>query len=402
MIKNALLNVIYLGFINVSNLILPIILIPILSDRIGLELLSDYMVLTTILMFGFLVSDYSFNITATRDVIKLHELDGDVSEFFSLVQSSKLIISTFYSIIAIPVVIYFLNLSFFAVLIFLISGLISNLYLALWYRQALQDLKLVTLLIAFSKLSYFFLVFFFVKSRLDFEFLIMIYSIPQLLCALSLYHFTLKKQNLKVKYILNATKIFLFLRKGINVFVGDFSPNLYNNLPSIFLGLTSGGIAYAAYSVSQRLSNVVISFQFVISRGLFPFAVKHPGKALNLNIFLNSILLFPILLVVFVYTKEILIFFLGETSDESLLYLRLLSCSAVFTAFYNIVVQTILLPKGMDREFRIISMYVSIISALIGIFLIYNYSILGVVLTLFIARLLLCLTSISVYFKNRI
>ncbi|HAS8128730.1 TPA: hypothetical protein I7664_20680 [Vibrio vulnificus] len=397
-----MINVLNLGLINISNLLLPIALIPMLVGRIGIEHLSNYMVLTTILMFGVLLSDYSFNTTATRDVIYKKDEGKSLDEYVSLVQSVKLLISLLYSIIASFLTVFFIDISLVSIFTFLLFGLLSNLYMLVWYRQAIHELKLVTIISALSKVLYFIFVYFFVKSSSDFELLIVMYSLPQF--VLSIWAYTSFKYNLSlnIMYSLNFKDLLLCLKKGRDVFIGDFSPNLYNNLPAIFLGLTAGGASYASYSVSQKISNVIISFQYVISKGVFPLAVKSPQKAFKLNFILNFIVLVPSLIIVHFFSNQILSFFLDQVSQDAVNYLKLLFLSAVFTAVYNVINQNFLLPSGKDKEFRTISMYVSIISALIGVILISMYEIYGIVISLLIARFLLCFVSVLISIRIKL
>src|SRR5579872_2310363 len=90
--KKLFSNFAALSIIQGANFILPILIMPVVIRKIGADHFGVISVAQVVMIFLSTLSDYGFNLTAPRD-IALHRSDTDkVSEIFSVVVVSRLML----------------------------------------------------------------------------------------------------------------------------------------------------------------------------------------------------------------------------------------------------------------------------------------------------------------------
>lgn len=390
--KSIISNFFSLSMINVIGMVIPILLIPYLTRTIGLDLLAVVLLVNTVVQFGIIVSDYSFNITGTRYVAANKDNKLLILKEYAIVQRVKLVISLVYIFLSSALLLRYVDVNIFVITFSIAFGVVGNYFLAVWYYQGLSELKAIAIIASISKLIFFIFVILFVNGQSDVNLLILSYNLPLFILGCWFYLMNMYKSSRRVKVSFSDFKS--KLASGFNVFSGDFAPNLYNNIPSIALGAATGGAAYTYYAVATRVTNAFVGFQYVLSRSIFPTIVGSGKAGLGVSIKLNMILILPFLLAISLFSEQIVFFFLDENSAEAVFYLQILAVSVCFNAVINIINQGYLLPNNKDKAFRNISVVVSVVSALLGVLLIYFFGISGLVYTQLLARSLLALSTI--------
>lgn len=390
--KNIISNFFSLSIINVIGMIIPILLIPFLTRTIGLELLAVVLLINTVVQFGIVVTDYSFNITGTRYIAANKGNISLILNEYAVIQRVKLIISLVYIFLSSSFLFFYLDINIIIITLSIIFGVIGNYFLAVWYYQGLSKLKAIALIASISKLIFFIFVIFFVNDKSDINLLIISYNLPLFIISSWYYFMYMHKQTSRITITLPSLHSKFI--NGFTVFSGDFAPNLYNNIPSIALGATTGGVSYTCYALATKITNAFVGFQYVLSRSIFPTIVGEGNAGLGVSLKLNIILIIPFLLAIGLFSEEIVLFFLGESSTETVFYLKILTISVCFNAVINIINQGYLLPNNKDKIFRNISVTVSVLSALLGVLLIYFYGIPGLVYTQLLARSLLAISTV--------
>jgi O-antigen/teichoic acid export membrane protein len=388
-------NFVSLSMINVVGMVIPILLIPFLTRVVGVELLAGILLVNTVQQFGILLSDYSFNITGTRVIAENRKNHSFIVQEYRVTQVVRLFIAVSYILFSVLVFYLWGNIDTVAVFLNLFFGIIGQWLLSVWYYQGLSKLGLISVITSLSKVLFFLFVLLFATTKEDVNSILIAYNLPLFILALVFFTRNINdfKASTKINFKMCATKI----NSGFNVFIGDFAPNLYNNIPSIVLGISTGGANYTYYSIATRVTGAFVGFQHVLSRALFPNIVGHGKKKIGLIIKLNLILLLPFLVFIFLYSNQVVFFFIGQVESTAVFYLKLLSLSVFFNGIINIINQGYLLPNGKDVVFRNISLSVSIFSAISGVFLIYYFGIVGLIYTQLLARVSLSIALFLYY-----
>jgi polysaccharide transporter, PST family len=83
--KNLLKNVTSLGFVQLSNYILPLITLPYLARVLGPNYFGLVMMAQATMIYLTLMTDYGFNLSATKEIAKVRDNLTKVSQLFSSV-----------------------------------------------------------------------------------------------------------------------------------------------------------------------------------------------------------------------------------------------------------------------------------------------------------------------------
>lgn len=405
--RSFLSNFINLNFINVIGMLVPIITIPLLSRAFNSEVLSEFFLLNTVLQFGFIVTDYSFNFVGTRTLAKQsYDFESRSTLYFDI-QITRLLLLLVYSVSASVILSEFFNYDVLLTLSFLLIGLLGHCLMSVWFFQGVSDLKFVTLANIVSRFFYLVLIVFFVKENSDIDIALLSNVIPILISGFIAFLYGSKKYALKKcskGSILK--KIYFQLCSGLNVFIGDFAPNLYNNIPTMVIGVLAKGDLFVAYTVTNRIVNAFISIQSVVSRALYPQLVKlshmksDNKSTLEISLIFNLFISLPSFLSVIFFGDIFINFLVGNKYPDAIEFLNVTSFGIIFVSLANSFGQGYFLPCGKDKVFRDVSVFVSIISSIVGIWLLYNYDVWGAVFLLLFARVMFVLTYSFAYFRD--
>ncbi|NUC35374.1 hypothetical protein HUC17_19205 [Escherichia coli] len=189
------------------------------------------------------------------------------------------------------------------------------------------------------------------------------------------------------------------IKKTFNVFVGDFAPNLYSNIPQLIIGTIVSPSVFASYAISMRLINVASSFQIMFSKAAYPLLIR--GK-LNFKTMISSSIAISLIPMIVIFTLgDILInIVFGGGYYIAYTYLSWLSVSLLFNAILCSFSYGYFLPMKKDNHFRNISLFVSFTSAIIGYWFISIYGAEGAIAMFIFARFLFSSSYACVYYLD--
>lgn len=403
-LRKLLANFLSLSSINIIGMLIPILTMPILSRSLGSELFGKVLLYNTILQFGFIVVDYSFNYTGSREIAaKLDDKVAKLKVYFD-VQACRAMLLFLYTLL-VPLIFTILNgFDYIHILAFVGLGLVGHWLLSVWYFQGESNLKIVALATITARLCYLLTLVSFVREQDDFDIVIFSNVVPLFLAGLFV---CIKSGNLKYYTRHNVRcalgNISTNIKSGANVFVGDFAPNLYNNVPMMIIGVTSSGTLFAAYAVATRICNACVSIQGMMAKALYPLIVSSKVPRLKFALLCNVFLSVSVGTTIYIFAEDIVYILLGPGYDMSIDFIRVAIFGVFFVAIANSFGQGYFLPNKLDRVFRNVSLFVSIVSAIIGIFLLNFYDVWGAVYLLLFARVLFSITYYItyLYFKDR-
>lgn len=129
-------------------------------------------------------------------------------------------------------------------------------------------------------------------------------------------------------------KIILY---AIPIALGTASYRLLNDLDSIFIMSILGSYDNGIYGYASLLSRGVFLFASAISIPLIPRIAKtRDYNYLKKGLLMNFLIILPVLVVVFIFSKEFLMLFFGVDDYRASMCLKILSISAGFMSSYTI------------------------------------------------------------------
>ncbi|MDO5858118.1 oligosaccharide flippase family protein [Myroides odoratimimus] len=398
-LKAIVTNFISLVVLNIVNYVFPIILIPILITRLGLEVYGKYIFIFTILGYLNLIVQYGFNFSATSKIAKHRDNIEIISEtytsitlirfFFSLTITLSLLLATLFHNNG---ELYLLGIG-----IFLGQGLIP-----VWLFQGLEKMKFITLINFVIRLVAFILIFKVVVDEHDVWLLMFIQSLSFLLGALvSLF---IVKYYLKIGFVkVKISSVKQELKEGLSLFLSTIGINLYRESNIVILGLICGYSIVALYSPAEKLIKGLQSFSNTIVTAIYPFLSRKisndntEGVAIfkKVGTFL-AIFFTVIVIVMFLSAEAIINTYLGNIKPSIVINFKILSLVILFGGlnyFYGIVG---LVNLGKGESFNKIVWLSGIVGLLTSAILSFYFRDMGASIAMVIAELFLL---ILVYYK---
>lgn len=382
--KTVFANLGYLTLLQVAGYVFPLITMPYLARVIGADGFGKIAFATAVVVWFQTVTDWGFNLTATRDVAQNRHDKNVVSRIFSNVFWSRCllaIISGSLLLLLIAIVPYFrVNAAVILITFLIIPGQIM---FPDWMFQAIEKMKYTTIFNLTMKLIFTVAVFIFIRDKEDYLIQPILVSMGYLVCGIGAFYLILHKWGYAL-YKPKWHEVIKTIKGSTDVFINNIMPNFYNGFSVLLLGFFSGATANGIYDGGNKFPTVFYQFQMVLSRAFYPFLARRQDKHsfyAKLNM-VTTILGVVVLIVVSPLAIHIL---LGDEFQESVIVTQILTVSLIFLSM-SYTYDTYLIIKHREKPLRNLTFVTSIIGICISFPLTYYLSYVGAAITVFICR----------------
>ena len=397
--KVLLENFLSLSALQLVGMLLPLITLPYLLRILGFSNYGIVILAASLVAYFQSITDYSFKITATRDVAVYRNSPEKLNIIYSKVLMVKglflcLSFLVLFAIVMLYPPFYEERRVFFLTMPLLIGyGLFPE-----WFFQGIEKMKYISLLNIGIKLFFTICVFVFITKKEDYWIYPLLQSAGFIGAGLVGQYILIKKYKLKF-YWLRFKMIKNTIKDNFPIFINQFLPNLYNNTNTLLLGIFTTTYLVGIYDALKKIIDLCVAFLNIVSRVFFPFLNRKKeafSKYRNMMLVLGVILaLLPIL------THPLVFWYLDLEYEKALLILILLSLSLIGYTAYDIFGLNYFIIRRKDK----LVMKNTILSSLIGLVLafplIYFFNIIGAAVNLMIARFLMGGGLTYEYFKRR-
>lgn len=354
--KRLLSNFLYLSLLQAANYALPLLTFPYLVRVLGMEYFGLLAFASATVAYFNIITDYGFNITATREISLHTDNPIKISEIFNSVMIIKIgliISSTFLLII---LIVSFEKFSQDWLIYLLAFGVvIGQTIFPTWFFQGMEQMKYITYINVLSKVIFTVPIFIFVQKKEDFYLVPLLGSLGAIIGGVwSIY---LVKRNFKITFQWQNTKTLLFyLREASHIFASNVAISLYTVSTIFFLGIFTNNTTTGYYAAADRIIQAVKMLNGPIIQSIYPYmAKKFSESTINsiailkkISIYFGSINLL-ICLLVFNLANEIVTILLGEKYVDSVLILKLLAFTPFFIFLSNIFAVQGLYAMGLKK-----------------------------------------------------
>nr|WP_308535078.1 flippase [uncultured Prevotella sp.] len=391
----------YLSLLQIAGYVFPLITMPYLARVIGADGFGKIAFASAIVVWIQTISDWGFNLTATRDVAQSRNDKDKVSHIFSNVLWARFFLTALSGLLLIVVVLvipYFReNASIIFITFLLVPG---HILFPEWFFQAIEKMKYTTIFNLILKFIFTIAVFSFIHDRDDYIIQPLLTTIGYLLCGLGALYQILWKWEYSL-YKPQWKEIIATIKSSTDVFINNLMPNLYNSFSVMLLGVFGGATANGLYDGGNRFPAVFYNFQSVISRAFYPFLSRRPDKhSFYAKLNIGSAVIMAILLMVI--SPWIIRIMLGNEFENAIVVMQILSSSIVFLAMSYAYGTNFLIIHHKEKPLRNLTFISSIIGMGLAIPLVYFYSYIGAALTVFLCRGLLGVGSYMLAKSNTI
>lgn len=392
--KQLFSNIYYLGLLQGVNYLLPLLTLPYLSRILGPSNIGIIAFSGAIIAYFILITDFGFNLSATRQVSINRNNIYEVNNIFSsvLIIKTGLMILCFLFLILLNLLLKWDVLEFHVFLITfgMVVGRVIDMF---WVFQGYEKMKYITYLNIISRLFFTFGVFVFVNSKSDLLVVPILTSLGYIFSGIiSLY---LVYTKLKIRFVLQPIKSIIFqIKEGWHLFLSTVISSFYTTSSTIILGIFTNSTTVGYYSSADKIIQAAKSIYTPISQAIFPFLSKrlHENQDNGLKVVkkLTSYvggLMFIISLTIFVFSGIIVEKLLGSEFHKSVIVLRIMSFLPFIVSVGNSLGVQTLLNIGKKVLYTKILFFAALIGLLLNFILVPVYEEIGTSITLIVAEI---------------
>jgi PST family polysaccharide transporter len=306
-------NFLALSSLQLINYILPLFLIPMLIQALGIEGFGIYAFIFAIASYGMTFADYGFDLSATYHISLHKNKPKKVNEIFTSVLFIKSSLAILFLILLTLAVYNIDKLHIYKELIFLSYGIVlGNVLLPLWFFQGIEKMRFILYLNGLLKLLFFILVVLLITDRDDLKLLMVLHSFTSIIVGvLGLY---IARKYFDISFILvNKKKILFYLKDGWYIFTSKIAVEFYSTASTIIVGFYVSPLILGYYALSLKIMFAIGNLLDPITRVAYPYLLniyqKSNEKFLKRNTQLSLFILMimvPLSILIYIFAKEIL------------------------------------------------------------------------------------------------
>lgn len=348
--KNAILNVIRVLLVAVF----PLITFPYASRILETENIGAVQFASSLVYFFILFAMLGVNGYAVREGSPLREDRKKISKFASEVFSINVITSLITYIALFLFLLLPTKVSDNSVLVWIFSIQIIFTVIGIdWIYTIYEDYLYITIRSVAIQFISLILMFLFVKSKSDYY----IYALITVFANSSVYLFNYfhSKKYIDLKFTLknNFKK---HIKSLLILFSNELAQQIYINSDLVMLGIIATNYHVGLYTVAVKIyflvKKLLNSFIAVTIPRMAYYSKKSKEKfnQLGSDIFNVSIfLLLPMMVLLFLLSKNLILFISGKEYIGGTLSLQILSIGLIFAVFANIFCNGILIVKKQEK-----------------------------------------------------
>lgn len=339
------------------NYLIPVITLPYLVRVLGIGPFGLISVAQAFAAYFVILTDYGFNLSATRRIAQQHQDAAAISRTFSAVLTIKIILALL-GVAVMAVVLALLphfgrDADMYAVNYLTVIGTVL---LPTWLFQGIQDMRTIAILTGLTKLLSVCALFIFVHGPGDY---LIAAALPPLGVLISgIVGLWICVGWKKVRYRLPTLEsIREQLEDGFHVFASTASITLYTNTNVFLVGLLAGNVQAGYFSTGEKVVRGAQGILSPVLQAIFPhvntMATVSKQRAI---VFLRWLLFWAGLLsllpslALLMFAHPIVIFAFGYKALGSVAVLRWMALLPFIITLSNVLGVQTLITFGMEKQ----------------------------------------------------
>lgn len=375
--KNFIYNLAY----QVLALIVPLILSPYLSRKLGASGIGTYSYTYSIVYYFMLLCMLGVNNYGNREIAKNSSDKEQLSQSFWEIYLFQLLMGI------VMLISYLIFLTFFNVNYKLIATLQTFYILSAmldinWLFFGLEEFKKTVTRNSVIRVLSVILIFIFVKHSNDVWKYTLIMSLTTLFSQAILWFYVpkyIKRVKIEVKGIVKHIK------PNIVLFLPVIAVSLYKIMDKIMLGLITDVTEVGYYEQAEKLVHIPLTFITALGTVMLPRITNmlskgdedkvkdYISKSIKFVMFLSFAMCFGLMVV----SKDFAILYFGKSFEKTGILIALLSITLPFLSFANVLRTQYLIPKEKDKEYIISVFLGAIVNLIVNLLLIGKFKSVG-------------------------
>ena len=396
--KRLVENFVSLSVLQGANYIIPLITLPYLVRVLGPEKFGLIAFSQAFIGYCQILTDYGFNLSATRE-ISIHREDREkVSEIFSSVMVIKfgLLLA---SMIIMSVAVFFFDKFRRDWLIYYITfGMVfGQVLFPVWFFQGMERMKYITFLNILAKLIFTVAIFVFVRESTDYLYVPLLNSLGFVIAGILALRIVVRDFEINFN-VPEWRDIKHQLSEGWHIFISTVAISLYTISNTFILGLFTNNTIVGYYSVAEKMVGALKGFWIPISQTIFPFISnlyskkQEEAKVLLIKLLkLTGTVTFIISVLACFFAPILIYIFLGEQYKISVKIFQILIFTFFAIGINNILGIQGLVGFGYDNIFTKVVILGAIFHITLLIILVFLFSFFGSAIATVLTELFICI-----------
>lgn len=400
--KVLMSNFFSLAILQWANFLLPLLAVPYLLRVIGIELYGFLAFATAMIMYLSILSDYGFNLTATREISIYRNSQEKIIEIFSSVMIIKFILMILGLLIITLIIIFFDRFREHWIIYYLTFGIvIGQILFPIWFFQGMEKMKYISILNILAKSIFLIAIFIFVRAKEDFYLVPIFNSLGFIIAGFISLCYIRNKFNVSFQFQ-SIDTLMIYLKDGWHIFISRIAVVLYTSSNIFILGLFTNNTIVGYYSIVEQIIGGVSSLGSMVNRTLFPYLSKIWSQnrqsyyfkfKIVFKIMASSMFVFAIIL--YIFSPDIIKLISGKNIEESTTILQILSISVILFPLGGLFTQSFVTQKENIYVTKS-TLYTMLINLILVFWLIKFYGVYGLAITVVLVQILHF--SINIYY----
>lgn len=400
-------NVMFLASLQIINYILPLITVPYLVRVLGPEKYGLLMFAQAFIQYFVTLTDYGFQLSASRQIAIAREDKWAVARIFSAVTLLRIGIMIASFAIMLTIVLtqdkFWLDWPLY---ICSFGVVIGNCLTPTWFFQGIEKMKYIIYITIIPRLLVTAAIFFFIRQAGDYLYFAILNSLGMgITGGLSLYIIFVR---FKVPFIeTSLTTLIYQLKEGWHIFISSVAVSLFTISNTFILGIYTNNMVVGYYAAGEKIVRAITNLTVPVSQAIYPHVsrlaadskeetlrflgkiARHVGLAMGLG----SLLLF-------IFADLIVAVVLGNAFRESVYVIKILALLPTSIFLNNIFGTQIMLNFDMKAAFARILISGGAINVALAIVIAPSYQHCGIAFAVMLTELYICLAML-VYTRHK-
>ena len=395
--KSLISNFSWLVVLKIAGYLFPLITVPYLAEVIGVSGFGKISFASAVTLWVMTITNWGFLYTATRDVARCRDDIEKVSDIYSDVLWSRLLVMVVCFAVILPFVLWIPNLRAEALLLFFsLLSVPGHVLFPDWFFQAMEKMKYITIFNFFIRLIFTLAIFVFIKEKDDYILQPLFLSMGFFFSGVLAQFIVIRKWKVQLKGF-SLGRVWNSLRKGLDIFVAEFMPNLYNSFSQLLLARFSGFSANGIYDAGNKFFFLSNQFFGLLSQTFFPVLSRNENGH-RFYVRLSMPLSVLVALLLWIGAPYLIDWLYTDEFSEAVGVLRVLALSFPFLSLTNVYGTNRMVLSGMETKYRQIVLWVSSFGFLSSFFVVYYFGFMGVAYLLLLVRMVM---GMWIYFSAR-
>jgi PST family polysaccharide transporter len=399
-------NATALYVVQALNYILPLITLPYLTRILGTDKYGLLLFANALIQYFVTITDYGFNISATRSISIWRDNGDKISEIFSAVYIIKLILAST-CLLVLSLLIFFVGRFRSDPYLYLISYLavIGNLLFPVWYFQGLERMKEMAILNVVARVLTTAALFMYVRFKGDYLLAALIQNLGVVVSGgVSLM---LVRKIYPVRIVLPSMKTLKgMIKEGWSIFVSLISVAVIGNTTLIMLGFLTNNTYVGYFAISQKIVWAFCNLIPPIANAIFPKVSQLFKLSTTQGVeFLKKVVkyitpLFAMLtLILWLSAPRLVLLVTGDSEAEIIRLVRIMAIIPLLIFTDNIYGMQIMLNKKLDNQFMNIYVVGGVLTIILSGILVPKYMAIGTAISLLLTEIIM-LISMYIVVRN--